>query len=721
MEIRKAYIVDLISFDQTKTMSENLIQETIHDSKIISERIDLELSNAKNEIFIAMAWFTDFNLYNRIITCLKNNINVTLILSDRKENEKLDFDYFELLGATVIKVKNVGWGMMNQKFCVIDRELVITGSYNWTLNAKKNHENVLITNFPKTVKEYVDMFFNIQDRAEKINNGIIEEDFEDLDEEVFDQKNERAINLQAKNNNSDSKNQILFQEESLFKFSQLLDNIIASEIGSFDKEFLKNEAYVRAEENRGDDQVLPQVMNSLYSNFINEIEVIEEKKSRLVNKIDEQLKLSKGNVELRTENEINILEQNLLIEQNNLQEQLHDLTKEIEDKKFTISNNNNNKIPFVKEKISNLKEKINDLKLDFVKPPINKPLIILLGLMASVLLIYIFVFYSSVAYIFLFSKEDAKEAMLLGIDTKTAEVFNPNAITEIFKKGLGGILFLFLFVVIPLGLGIMDILKLEKELKENKSNFLTKYIKPYLGFILIIIVDAIIAFRVARNIDEVDYLTNVVNKRKELGEIILSENFFLVFILGTLGVYLFNIVINKLFEQFNKRNVTLQEEKTKTVVKEINDEIENYSIDIQILQEENNRIESELKIIENNKNQLNTKLQQLPIEINDVIIRQKNQLISFNEKIINLAEIYKSQIENDVLPISKSEMKNRVNIYMEGWSKYLYDIYSINIAEVKTSEAIRQCDIWLENLSLNHVKKKELKEQTLLQINGHEN
>ena len=78
MEIRKAYIVDLISFDQTKTMSENLIQETIHDSKIISERIDLELSNAKNEIFIAMAWFTDFNLYNRIITCLKNNINVTL-------------------------------------------------------------------------------------------------------------------------------------------------------------------------------------------------------------------------------------------------------------------------------------------------------------------------------------------------------------------------------------------------------------------------------------------------------------------------------------------------------------------------------------------------------------------------------------------------------------------------------------------------------------------
>ena len=34
---------------------------------------------------------------------------------------------------------------MHQKFAVIDQNVVLTGSYNWTLSAEKfNHENLLV-------------------------------------------------------------------------------------------------------------------------------------------------------------------------------------------------------------------------------------------------------------------------------------------------------------------------------------------------------------------------------------------------------------------------------------------------------------------------------------------------------------------------------------------------------------------------------------------------
>ncbi|MNH38728.1 hypothetical protein D3C79_998070 [compost metagenome] len=55
-------------------------------------------------------------------------------------------------------------------------------------------------------------------------------------------------------------------------------------------------------------------------------------------------------------------------------------------------------------------------------------------------------------------------------------------------------------------------------------------------------------------------------------------------------------------------------------------------------------------------------------------------------------------------------MENRVNIYMEGWSKYLYEVYAILKAETKTREAVGECEAWLSNLGLQSDIKHELLE-----------
>ena len=49
--------------------------------------------------------------------------------------------------------------LMHHKFLVVDREKVITGSFNWTSHATTaNNENMIITNNPQIVRPYVDEF-----------------------------------------------------------------------------------------------------------------------------------------------------------------------------------------------------------------------------------------------------------------------------------------------------------------------------------------------------------------------------------------------------------------------------------------------------------------------------------------------------------------------------------------------------------------------------------
>jgi len=48
---------------------------------------------------------------------------------------------------------------MHDKFCVIDNQIVITGSYNWSNNAEfKNDENVTIENDPDQATRYSEEF-----------------------------------------------------------------------------------------------------------------------------------------------------------------------------------------------------------------------------------------------------------------------------------------------------------------------------------------------------------------------------------------------------------------------------------------------------------------------------------------------------------------------------------------------------------------------------------
>jgi hypothetical protein len=113
------------------------------------------INSAERRIYVAVAWFTNQELFDSIVKAAERNVNIKLLLLDDILNRNefgLDFGILIEKGVDV-RFANDKSGTMHHKFCIIDK-VVITGSYNWTYHANKNDENILMTDEESVVNNY---------------------------------------------------------------------------------------------------------------------------------------------------------------------------------------------------------------------------------------------------------------------------------------------------------------------------------------------------------------------------------------------------------------------------------------------------------------------------------------------------------------------------------------------------------------------------------------
>ena len=114
----------------------------------IQQHILIELEKAKSSIQIAVAWFTDINLFSSLCNKANSGIAVELMLMNDEINNSsgINYDLLCNAGGKVWKIgdKNKPDRLMRNKFCIIDNKTVINGSYNWTNKARQNHESITI-------------------------------------------------------------------------------------------------------------------------------------------------------------------------------------------------------------------------------------------------------------------------------------------------------------------------------------------------------------------------------------------------------------------------------------------------------------------------------------------------------------------------------------------------------------------------------------------------
>lgn len=128
----------------------------------IKDTIIQGIRNAKYTIWIAVAWFTDREIFNELLLRKAAGVNIRMVTSNEQSNQYLMADLecnFE-----VIKLPLSGPNLSNRlhdKFCIIDFEFVMHGSYNWSKNARNNDETLATALDRDFVRKFADEFMKL--------------------------------------------------------------------------------------------------------------------------------------------------------------------------------------------------------------------------------------------------------------------------------------------------------------------------------------------------------------------------------------------------------------------------------------------------------------------------------------------------------------------------------------------------------------------------------
>jgi len=115
------------------------------------------MQSAKRSIDICVFTITDDRLTDTILSRHRAGIDVRVITDDDKQ-----FDS----GSDVRRLSERGVPVkvdpypnhMHHKFAIFDANVLVTGSYNWTRGATKNHENILILQDADIAQPYMRTF-----------------------------------------------------------------------------------------------------------------------------------------------------------------------------------------------------------------------------------------------------------------------------------------------------------------------------------------------------------------------------------------------------------------------------------------------------------------------------------------------------------------------------------------------------------------------------------
>lgn len=119
------------------------------------------LDHARNLVQVAVAWFTDTRLFDRLMELQRNGVRVELIITRHDINlqSRNDHEAIAEQGGLFLEVGSDDQ-LMHHKFCIIDRKVLLQGSYNWTFRANQSNNETLtvIEDDPDTVNRFVEEF-----------------------------------------------------------------------------------------------------------------------------------------------------------------------------------------------------------------------------------------------------------------------------------------------------------------------------------------------------------------------------------------------------------------------------------------------------------------------------------------------------------------------------------------------------------------------------------
>jgi phosphatidylserine/phosphatidylglycerophosphate/cardiolipin synthase-like enzyme len=160
INIQSAYATDLI-------LNNTPAQVYFSPRGGCTEAIVRQISNAKSEILFQAYSFTSAPIAKALINAHKRGIKVEAILDKSQRTEKYTSATF-LANSGIPTLIDDRHAIAHNKIIIIDREIVITGSFNFSKSAEeKNAENLLIIRNKELARLYRENWFEHKRHSEK--------------------------------------------------------------------------------------------------------------------------------------------------------------------------------------------------------------------------------------------------------------------------------------------------------------------------------------------------------------------------------------------------------------------------------------------------------------------------------------------------------------------------------------------------------------------------
>jgi predicted nuclease with TOPRIM domain len=620
------------------------MEQVIKNGAESKAKIIESIASASKEIRIAMAYFTDKDIANQIINAVSRGVDVTVILSADKLNE--DIKSFLTSKCKVFTHIPKGGGVMHLKFCIIDKSLLLHGTYNYTYRALNNNEEILnLTDSSVMIGEHLNIF-------DKLLN--------ELELNVINQKNE--LIFQPKDNTN-----------YLDDFTDILKNQVLQIFDNFNGDELTKEGNNLSRDSSGSeavfinylDSTLAEVNSILNQNDHTKVLV----KTRMTSSLDRAIEANS----LDLESDLNLLSKYNINLKNQLQIQIDDIKEEktIKQEKYK---NLNTDLSRLGATVTELNDEIDSLDRQIVVRKFWTFPTVLKLILTLAFIIYLSIFFASAIWKIFFEGSEIKKLLTMGITPEAPPLFDANAIMKIFsKKGpFFGWIATFFFIL-PVALTSIKLI-----VQNNK------FIEILFGWIIgLFAFDVVVSILISKHTFEINSLVIGSTKLWTFGSGIKSPEFWLTFIFGALPLFLTKFLIESIWNAYNRSNPELVDRERflnrnslKRKLFETTQEIENLKANIASLNERLEEIQSNISKLENDKREIDVAENNKKFELQERCDKRNK----------NLRDIYNSfiaSVDSGNKLFLHNVVRGRITAFKEGFFLHLTYFYSENIAREK--------------------------------------
>jgi hypothetical protein len=622
------------------------MNDLITNGTEIKQRIISEITKATDNVYVAVAWFTDRDIANAIINAKNRNVVVDIILSSNANNEEVTR---MLKGANIsVHAFDTGdtRGLMHHKFCLFDNKISINGSFNFSYNASKNNvENIVVSDDTSLYAQFLTEFEQLK---YNIDNQIALTATTQLPEIKIPQI--QPINI-------------------VDTFAQQLHNLLYSS-AQINAEEYKRKGYETSKKSQGSIDIF----RTEYNNIEEEIKSfatddgLSNKKNILTSNISNAYESTKSNLEAEKQEKIATAKKDNELEKR----QTTDKITGIQQEKSILESGNQNTgekgLLQINKEIEKNKLEKKALEQSFIVKPFWNLGTSLSTLFLVILTFYLSFFFASAVYKVLFEYNIIQNSMEAGVRPGLPELFDANAIVKIFR--LKGAFFGFvglIFFVFPVALSNIKLF--------GSKNKLVNGLMFWGG---LLIFDVVVAAMIAKNTDEIKSLLIGKESQLQFWEVVKHGEFWMIFMFGMIPLIITHYVVEKIFHSYKNSQRDLVDAEKNRKIQFLEEEMielnfDKESIGIKIKEKEDAISECKTKItsqeteINSVQNEIETRYAEMQKQIKAIVD-------DFNARILS------GKIFTDVI------LDSVISNYKSGFIEYLPEFYSTEEVSIRVRE-----------------------------------